>query len=154
MCKSFFCSLYLSINCRIMLRWYVLSKCMHSRDCSCLCIGSCLSVSFWVVVSQPRRPPFYEHVFFPPINWFTWQASFCSFMPIHIGAETDLRFVYCAGEEHCPLFTLGWIFCWYNLAHMICLFSCNLLNAKWLDRNGQVKGKGIHFELPGWFLKA
>jgi len=24
---------------------------------------------------------------------------FCSFMPSHIGAETDLRFVYCAGEN-------------------------------------------------------
>jgi len=39
------------------------------------------------------------------MHWLFWQASFCSFMPTHIGAETDLRFVYCAGEEHCPLFT-------------------------------------------------
>jgi hypothetical protein len=26
-------------------------------------------------------------------------SMFDSFMPIHTGAETDLRFVYCAGKE-------------------------------------------------------
>jgi hypothetical protein len=40
------------------------------------------------------------------IHWAYLRRIFCSFMPIHIGAETDLRFVYCAGEEHCPLFKL------------------------------------------------
>lgn len=36
---------------------------------------------------------------------------FDSFMPIHFGAETDLRFVYCAGEKkfslHMPFFILS-----------------------------------------------
>lgn len=40
--------------------------------------------------------------------WLTREASFFSFMPTHIGAETDLRFVYCAGGLH------------YHL-HLVCL---------------------------------
>jgi hypothetical protein len=67
-------------------------------------------------------------------------------MPTHIGAETDLRFVYCAGEEYCMLFATHYssINFYIYLLKMICLFSCGMLNARRLDRNGQVKSTGIH----------
>jgi len=56
----------------------------------------------WFFLHPPPniKPFIYCKFRITPLAWDNPVSSmFDSFMPIHTGAETDLRFVYCAGKE-------------------------------------------------------
>lgn len=73
--------------------------------------------------------------------------SCSSFMPIHSGAETDLRFVYCAGEEHDLMSLLSNLFVLDKT--LICYVSFHLFHVGRLEWHGQGENKGVHSKMPG-----
>jgi hypothetical protein len=81
--------------------------CFSAHVCTCVCAFPSLAFS-WLhgLVVNLESFDFVSVLFNTLGYWLTRRASFCSFMPTHIGAETDLRFVYCAGEEHCYFYML------------------------------------------------